>query len=131
VAPGSGINTGNETARDLGPGSAGNPVGTIHALLPFLIGGILVGSLLRRVLGVLGAVLAAGGALAIVTYIFSSLLIGGVVGLLVFVLAVFGAPLMVMTQVLGGRGGSFSGGGGGFRSGGGGDFSGGGASGNW
>jgi uncharacterized protein len=129
LAPGSGVNTGPQTARDLAPGSDADA--TIHSLLPFLIGGVLIGSLLRRLLGVLGAVLAAGGALALVSYLFSSLLLGGVAGVVVFVLALFGAPMM-LAQVLGGRaGGGFGGGGGGFRSGGGGDFSGGGASGNW
>ena len=79
-------------------------------------------------------VLAAGGAVAVVGAVFSSLLLGVLAGGAVFMLSIFGGPLLAM-QVLGGRGG-FSGGlgggaGGGFRSGGGGDFSGGGASGNW
>jgi uncharacterized protein len=127
LAPGSGINTGS--ARDAGSGAQNGVDAKLHALLPFLVGGILVGSLLHRLLGVLGALLAAGGALALVGYLFSSLVLGGIAAVVVFVLAMFGAPLMIATQVLGGRGGSF--GGGGFRSGGGGDFSGGGASGNW
>jgi uncharacterized protein len=134
LAPGPGANVGDQPARDLSTGSAGNPDARIQSLLPFLIGGIVVGSLLRRLLGVLGAVLAAGGALALVGYLFSSLLLGGIAAVVVFVLALFGSPLMLATQVLGGRGGfggGFGGGGGGFRSGGGGDFSGGGASGNW
>jgi uncharacterized protein len=133
LAPGSGVNSGAEPARDLAPGSTRNADAKIQSLIPFLIGGIFVGSLLRRLLGALGAVLAAGGALAIVSYLFSSIVLGGIAGVVVLVLALFGSPLM-MAQVLGGRGGfggGGGGGGGGFRSGGGGDFSGGGASGNW
>lgn len=109
---------------------------TIRSLVPFFIGGMLLGAVLRRVLGVLGTLLAAGGIAAIVAYVFSSFVLAAVVGVLVFVLASFGGPMMAATQVLGGRGGGFfpggiGRGGGGFSSGGGGDFSGGGASGNW
>jgi len=90
---------------------------------------------LRRLFGVLGTVLAAAGAGVVVSFLVSSLLLGGIAGLVVFVLATFGGPMMAVSQVLGGRGGGFSGGlgsgGGGFGSGGGGDFSGGGASGSW
>ncbi len=130
LAPGPG---GSDTGavRNARDGSEVNADARIRALIPFIVGGLLVGALLRRLLGVLGAMLAAGGALAIVAYLFSSLLLGGVVAIVVFVLTVFGAPLMIATQVLGGRGGGLGGLGGGFRSGGGGDFSGGGASGNW
>lgn len=108
----------------------------IRSLIPFLIGGMLFGAVLRRLLGVLGTFLAAGGAAAIVAYLFSSYVLAAVVGLLVFVLVSFGGPMLAATQVLGGRGGGFlpggmGRGGGGFSSGGGGDFSGGGASGNW
>ncbi|SPE35452.1 conserved membrane hypothetical protein [Burkholderiales bacterium] len=110
----------------------------IRGLVPFVIGGVLLGIVLRRVFGVLGALLAAGGAVAVVAYLLSSLLLGAIAGVLVFVLASFGGPMMAVTQVLGGRGGGFpggfgggGGGGGGFSSGGGGDFSGGGASGSW
>ncbi len=107
----------------------------IRSLIPFLIGGMFFGAVLRRLLGVLGTTLAAGGVAAIVAYLFSSLVLAAVAGLLVFVLASFGGPMMAATQVLGGRGGGFlpggMGRGGGFSSGGGGDFSGGGASGNW
>lgn len=124
-----------------GPETGGAPSSApgedaIRTLLPFLIGGILFGVVLRRLLGMLGTLLAAAGAAALVAYLFSSLVLAGVVGLLVFVLASFASPMMLATQVLGGRGGGFlpggmGGGGGGFSSGGGGDFSGGGASGNW
>jgi len=132
------------TAEGLPAGAGGGePTGggapgedTIRALIPFFIGGMLFGAVLRRVLGVVGTLLAAGGIAAIVAYVFSSFVLAAVVGLLVFVLASFAGPMMAATQVLGGRGGGFfpggmGGGGGGFSSGGGGDFSGGGASGNW
>ncbi|HXY05142.1 MAG TPA: TPM domain-containing protein [Burkholderiaceae bacterium] len=122
----------SETGRSGGPGDGEQ---SIRALIPFVLGGIVFAAVLRRLLGVVGTLLAAGGVAAIVGYLLSSLLLGGVAGLLVFLLASFGGPMMVATQVLGGRGGGFPpggfGGGGGFRSGGGGDFSGGGASGNW
>jgi len=134
------------TAEGLPPGTAsaesarGNGAAqgeqAIRALIPLVIGGVVLGAVLRRLFGVLGALLAAGGAVAVVAFLLSSLFLGVVAGVLVFVLATFGGPMMVVSQVLGGRGGGFSsggfgGGGGGFSSGGGGDFSGGGASGNW
>lgn len=137
------------TAEGLPAGAGGGPAGRggarapsadgeqlVRSLIPFVIAGLVFGAVLRRMLGVLGALLAAGGVVAIVTYLLSSLLLGCVAGLLVFVLTIFGGPMMAATQVLGGRGGpfgpgGFGGGGGGFRSGGGGDFSGGGASGSW
>ncbi|HYB51263.1 MAG TPA: TPM domain-containing protein [Burkholderiaceae bacterium] len=124
---------------DAGRGGAAPPGAdaeqTIRSLIPFVIGGLLLGAVLRRLLGLLGTLFAAAGAAAIVGYLFSSLLLAGLAGILVFVLSAFGAPMLLATQVLGGRGGGgFPGwgpGGGGFTSGGGGDFSGGGASGNW
>jgi len=94
------------------------------------------GDLLRRLLGAIGALVAAGGAAAIAGLVLSSTVLAAGVGLAVFLFTIFSGPLLLATQVLGGPGGrgGFSGGlggGGGFRSGGGGDFSGGGASGNW
>jgi uncharacterized protein len=115
----------------------GNLDQRLQSLLPLLVGGLVVAGLLRRLFGVLGAMIAAGGALAVVAYVSSSLVIGLLAGLVVFVLTLIGAPMLIATQVLGGRGGfggggfGGGGGGGGFRSGGGGDFSGGGASGSW
>jgi uncharacterized protein len=108
----------------------------IRALVPFIVGGLLAGTVLRRLLGVLGVLLAAGGAWALVAYLFSSVLLGLGAALAVGLLTLFGAPMLIASQVLGARGAGYSGGfggggGGGFRSGGGGDFSGGGASGNW
>jgi len=124
LAPGTG-----DAARGDRPHSAADGESAIRSLIPFIIAGVLLGALLRRLFGVLGTLLAAGGVVAIVAFVMSSLLLGAVAGLVVFVLTPFGGPMMMATQVLGGRGGGFSLGG--FRSGGGGDFSGGGASGNW
>jgi len=108
----------------------------LQRLAPFVIGGVIIGSLLRRLLGAIGALVAAGGAAAIAGLVLSSTVLAAGVGLAVFLFTIFSGPLLLATQVLGGPGGrgGFSGGlggGGGFRSGGGGDFSGGGASGNW
>jgi uncharacterized protein len=119
-----------------GPGArhAASSDDTLRGVLPFLVGFALLAALLRRALGVLGAGLGALGAVGVVGFFFSSLLLGAIAGIVVFVFALVGGPMMVL-QVLSGRGGISSGGGfsggGGFRSGGGGDFSGGGASGSW
>lgn len=106
---------------------------TLRNLVPFIIGGLLLGAFLRRILGIFGALIAAGGTVALVIALMSSVALGVLAGVAVFVLSIFGAPMMILTQVLGGRSGGFPGGGfgGGFSSGGGGDFSGGGASGKW
>ena len=111
----------------------------------FLFVGVpVVGGVLSAVLGrKLGAVATAGGTGALAFWLSTSLLIGGVAGvvalLLVGVMGVGGSRgrsggLGVPPIILGGGGGGFGGrggGGGGFRSGGGGDFGGGGASGGW
>jgi len=127
------------------PGGATAPAGDtgddlFGALIPFVIGGIVIGSLLRRLFGFPGALVAGGGAGVVCGVMLGSLAFGAVTALaVVFIAGIFG-PFMGVAQVLGGRagslpgggfGGGFGGGGGGFRSGGGGDFSGGGASGTW
>jgi len=113
-------------------------------LIPFVIGGVIVGALLRKLFGVPGALLAGGGAGIAAGSILSSLLLGGLAGVAVFALALGAGSRS--SRVLGGRrgrggdifipggwsgGGSSDGGGGGWSSGGGGDFSGGGAGGDW
>lgn len=118
-------------------------------LIPFVIFGVIVGGLLRRIFGVPGALIAGAGSAAISGFFLSSLLFGGLAGLAVFLVSLAGGSQM--SQALGGRrgggvfmpggfggggwggGGGFGGGGGGggFSSGGGGDFSGGGAGGDW
>ena len=110
-------------------------------LLPFVIGGLLASVVLRRILGVPGALVGGAGAGAVAGWALSSVLLGGAAGLGVFVLAlIFGGgrgggavgggrgPVFLPGGWGGGRGG---GGGGGWSSGGGGDFSGGGSSGSW
>jgi uncharacterized protein len=118
-------------------------------VIPFIIGGVIVGALLRRVLGVPGALVAGAGSGALSGFLLSSLMFGAVAGLAVFFISLFGGS--GMSRTLGGRrgggvfipggwsgggnwgGGGWSGGGsgGGWSSGGGGDFSGGGAGGDW
>jgi uncharacterized protein len=103
----------------------------LRMVIPFLFIGAFLGNALRRGLGAPGAVVVAGGTGLIASLVFASALTGVIVGFLVFLLSLFGAPMFLATQVLGGRGPGIGMGSGGFRSGGGGDFSGGGASGRW
>lgn len=96
--------------------------------------GLVVGSMLRRILGFLGALLAAGAAAALVYFLMSSALLaalGGVIVLVLSLVARTGGGGFLPLPMGGGGGGSFGGSGGGFSSGGGGNFSGGGASGSW
>lgn len=112
-------------------------------LLPLIIGGAVVGSLLRRRLGVPGAMLGGLGSGAIAGFILSSLILGGIAAAAVFLFSAFGGGSRG-GRALGGRGGpiflpggwsggggGWSGGGGGWSSGGGGDFSGGGGGSSW
>ena len=113
-------------------------------LLPFVIGGVIVGGMLRRVLGKPGALLAGGAAGGLAGFMLASLTLGIFAGVAVLLLSFFGG--MGGGRSIGGRrggvflpggwgggggGGWSGGGGGGWSSGGGGDFSGGGASGDW
>ncbi len=116
-------------------------------LLPFIVVGVMVGRLLRRRLGVPGALLAGGVAGGAAYVVLTSVVFAGIAGVVVALLAaLMGSPL---ARVVGGRrgggdiftpggwgaggggGGWGSGGGGGWTSGGGGDSAGGGASGDW
>lgn len=115
-------------------------------LLPLIIGGAVVGSLLRRRLGVPGAALGGLGSGAIAGFMLSSLILGGIAAAAVFLFSAFGGfgggsrggrvlggrggPIFIPGGWGGGGGGS-SGGGGGWSSGGGGDFSGGGGGSSW
>jgi uncharacterized protein len=117
------------------------------AVIPLVIIGILISSVLRRVLGVPGAALGGLGAGAIAGFVLSSVLIGAIAGFAVFLLSAGGFGRGGSGRVLGGRrsggpifipggwsgGGGWGGGGGGggWSSGGGGDAAGGGASGDW
>jgi uncharacterized protein len=107
-------------------------------LAPFVIAGFVIGVILRRILGIPGSIVAAGGTGFVAAKALASGLLGALAGLAVFVLTVGGGARA--GRVLGGRrggvfvpggwGGGWSGGGG-WTSGGGGDFSGGGATSDW
>ena len=115
-------------------------------LLPFVVGGIAVGVVLRKLIGVPGAMLAGGGTGVAGYWLLSSALLGGIAGFVVFLIAL--AAGGSVGRAVGGRrrggdiftpggwsggsgGGGWSSGGGGWSSGGGGDAAGGGASGDW
>ncbi len=111
-------------------------------LVPFVIGGFVIGVILRRIVGVPGSLLAGGGTGLVAAKALASGVLGALAGLAVFVLTVGGGARA--GRALGGRrggvfvpggwGGGWSGGGwsgGGWSGGGGGDFSGGGATSDW
>lgn len=130
------------------PAPSGEPAGAgaddpLALLAPYVIVGVLVAALLRKALGVKGALLGGAGTGAVAGWILSSLKLGLAAGALAFFFALFGGG-GGGGRVLGGRrggvfvpggwsgGGGFSrGGGGGWSSGGGGNFGGGGAGGSW
>jgi uncharacterized protein len=115
----------------------------LHLLLPFLVVGVLAGLALRRALGAGGAVIAGAGAGTLASFVLTSVALGALVGIVVFVFALVLGAAGRYGHTIGGPGlppwgggwgggsGGGSSGGGGFSSGGGGDFSGGGASGDW
>lgn len=135
------------------PAPAGVPQHKVDAgedmlalLVPFVLVGAAVGALLRRVMGVPGAMLAGAGAGAIGGWMLASIGLGVLVAFAVMIFSlgagasrgrVIGGrrsgPVFIPGGWSGGGGGGWSGGGGGggWSSGGGGDFSGGGASGGW
>lgn len=116
--------------------------GALALLVPFVVVGLVIGAVLRRLFGRPGALLAGGGVGAVAGWMLSSLALGVVAGVAVLVLSLIGAASGA-GRVLGGRrggvfipggwsgGGGWSSGGGGWSSGGGGDFGGGGAGGDW
>jgi uncharacterized protein len=114
----------------------------LSLLIPIILVGAFVSSMLRRRLGVPGAALGGIGVGSIAGFILSSLLLGGVAAIAVFLFSAFGGS--GGGRALGGRGGpiflpggwsggggGWSGSGGGWSSGGGGDFSGGGGGSSW
>jgi uncharacterized protein len=117
--------------------------GHLQLLLPLLVGGIALGSTLRRALGGGGALLAGAGAGGLTWLLLASVAWGAVIGVLVLMLGWLFGSVSRYGHSIGGPGGIYFpgswgggsgggfGGGGGFSSGGGGDFSGGGASGDW
>ena len=114
-------------------------------LIPIILIGAFVSAMLRRRLGVPGAALGGIGSGAVAGFILSSLLLGGVAAIAVFLFSAFGGfgggrggralggggPIFLPGGWTGGSGGGWSGGGGGWSSGGGGDFSGGGGGSSW
>lgn len=124
------------------PASADGDPGLVGLLAPFVIVGVIVAALLRRLLGVTGAVLAGAGTGTVAGWILASVKLGLIAGVAAFFLALFSGPGRGGRVVGGRRGGVFipggwsggggsSGGGGGWSSGGGGNFGGGGAGGSW
>jgi uncharacterized protein len=117
----------------------------LSLLIPIILVGAFVSAMLRRRMGVPGAALGGVGAGAAAGFILSSLLLGGVAAIAVFLFSAFGGSGGGRGgRALGGRGGpiflpggwsggggGWSGGGGGWSSGGGGDFSGGGGGSSW
>ena len=113
----------------------------LSLLIPIILIGAFVSGMLRRRMGVPGAALGGVGAGAIAGFILSSLLLGGIAAIAVFLFSAFfgsgggrggrGGPIFLPGGWSGGGGGGWSGGGGGWSSGGGGDFSGGGGGSSW
>jgi uncharacterized protein len=118
------------------PAAPRQPAGAdaMNRVIPFIVGGLVFGAILRRIFGRPGAVLAGVGSGVISGLALLSVVFGAIVGVIVLILALIGGLGGV---VQGGRGplftpGGWSGGsGGGWRSGGGGNFGGGGAGGSW
>ena len=123
-------------------GSAGEGKDLVALLAPFVIIGVIVAALLRKLFGVKGAFVAGAGVGTIAGWILASLKLGLIAGVAAFVFSLF-AGAARGGRVLGGRrggvfipggfggGGWSGGGGGGWSSGGGGNFGGGGAGGSW
>lgn len=121
--------------------------GGLNALIPVVIAAVVVGAVLRAVLGRSGALLAGAGAGGIAWWLIGlPMLLAGGLGVFVAILVLaMGAGGRMGPMMSGGShggwggggwggggwGGGGGGGGGGWSSGGGGDFSGGGASGSW
>ena len=119
----------------------------LSLLIPIILVGVFVSAMLRKRLGVPGALLGGAGSGAIAGFIMSSLLLGGVAAIAVSLFSAFGGlggggggralggrggPIFLPGGWSGGGGGwSGGGGGGGWSSGGGGDFSGGGGGSSW
>ena len=124
---------------------AGEDIITLIGIMVFV--GLGVGAALRRMIGVPGALVAGGGTGMIVGIALTSLILGAVAGVVVFVLSLLGGgggagrvlgsrrgggPVFIPGGWSGGSGGGWSGGSsGGWSSGGGGDFSGGGGGSDW
>lgn len=132
------------------PAPVGVPATKVNAgedmvalLLPFIVVGVIVASVLRKLLGAPGAVIGGVGAGALGGWMLASIGLGLLIAVAASVIG-FGGGRSISRTIGGRRGGVFvpggwssggggwsGGGGGGWSSGGGGDFSGGGASGDW
>ena len=123
--------------------SAGEGKDLVALLAPFVIIGVIVAALLRKLFGVKGAFVAGAGVGTVAGWILASLKLGLIAGVAAFVFSLFSGAARG-GRVLGGRrggvfvpggfgggGGWSGGGGGGWSSGGGGNFGGGGAGGSW
>ena len=112
----------------------GDPRSLESYFVLFIVATLAFGGLLRRLVGRLPAALAVGAGIGFLAWlIVAPVLVALLVGVVAFVLTLFGGGVGGMPGRLGGGGfggGGFGGGGGGF-SGGGGGFGGGGASGRW
>ena len=126
-----------------GRGASGGGQDLVALLAPFVIIGVIVAAILRRLFGVKGAFVAGAGTGTVAGWVFASLKLGLIAGIAAFFFALFSRP-GGGGRVLGGRrggvfvpggfgGGGWSGGGGGggWSSGGGGNFGGGGGGGSW
>jgi uncharacterized protein len=136
------------------PSAAAGRVDVGGDVVPILLGvvlaGIGVGSALRRMFGVPGAAVVAGGSGFVTNALLTSALLGGLAGLVVFIGSLMagqggggggrvlggrrhggGTPIFIPGGWSGGGRGGGWGGGGGWSSGGGGDFAGGGGGSSW
>ena len=129
-----------------GRGAAGGEQDLVGLLAPFVIVGVIVAVILRKLFGVKGAALGGAGTGTVAGWVFSSLSLGLIAGVAAFFFALFAGSggggrvlggrrggVFIPGGWSGGRGGGWSGGGGGggWSSGGGGNFGGGGAGGSW
>ena len=126
-------------------GAAGGEQDPFALLAPFVIVGVVVAAMLRRLFGVKGALLGGAGTGTVAGWVFSSLPFGLIAGVAAFFFALAAGSsgggrvlggrrggVFIPGGWSGGRGGGWSGGGGGgWSSGGGGNFGGGGAGGSW
>jgi uncharacterized protein len=121
--------------------ASGDGEDLVALLAPFVMAGVIAAAVLRKVFGILGAIVAGAATGTVAGWILSSLKLGLIVGVAAFFFALFSGPGRG-GRVLGGRRGGvfvpggFGGiggrsGGGGWSSGGGGNFGGGGAGGSW
>jgi uncharacterized protein len=115
------------------PAQAQNKTGGISSMLPLLlIGGLVLGGILRSIFGSFFGGALTGGAIGMLAWILGGgLLLAIIFGIVAFFITLMGAFGLGQLGGLGGFGGGYGGGGRDIFSGGGGGFGGGGASGDW